>query len=271
MKSMMKYDMLKKLLNDHIPVPELLFFDETEYNYYVENKELSETVRKKVENFILGIKDVNRLPLVSIRCETKTKVPYENRAPISVVNVGIEYLSSTDEYRDIKENIFPTAYESYVDRAKCYVKSTIGKKYVSTLEEICFFIILVYEKMINTEYSGNKGIIIQRMVLGNYDEKSGTGICCNYPGQVTEETYCKGIFIPGACGIPSVKGCWGIGEMSLEEFKCINPKAYDSLRKIFAFLETKYGANPYIEFTCEGEELYILQYEIRQRFVQKGK
>lgn len=269
MKSMIKYDMLKKILEDQIPVPEMIYLGEEEYEYYLENKKISELFQKKVETFIFQIKGANKLPLVSIRCESKRT--NENRAPVSIVNVGIEYLLSTDEYRDIKKRIFPAAYESYLDREKHYIKRSNRIKYGSILEEICFFVALVYDKMKDSEYDGNKGIIIQRMVFGNYDHKSGTGICCNYPGEITEESHCKGIFIPGVCGIPSIKGCWGIGEMSLEKFMCLNPMAYDSLQNIFAFLESKYGANPYIEFTCEGEELYILQYEIRQRFVQKGK
>lgn len=269
MESTMKYAMLKKISEDQIPVPEMLFLGEEEYEYYQENKKLSELLQKKVENFILQIEESNKLPLVSIRCESKRT--NENRAPVSIVNVGIEHLLSKDEYGDIKEKLSTAVYESYQDRKKHYVKETNPIRFGSILEEICFFVTLVYDKINDLGYIGNKGIIIQRMVFGNYDHKSGTGICCNYPGEITKESHCKGIFIPGVCGIPSIKGCWGTGEMSLEEFMCLNPKAYNDLHNIFAFLESKYGANPYIEFTCEGEKLYILQYEIRQRFVQKGK
>lgn len=269
MESTMKYVMLKKISEDQIPVPEMLYLGEEEYEYYLENKKLSELLQKKVENFILQIKGSNKLPLVSIRCESKRT--NENRAPVSIVNVGIEYLLSTDEYGNIKEKLSTSAYESYQDRKKHYVKDMNPIRFGSIPEEICFFVTSVYDKINDSGYNGNKGIFIQRMVFGNYDQKSGTGICCNYPGEITTDSHCKGIFIPGVCGIPSIKGCWGIGEMSLEEFMCLNPKAYNDLHNIFAFLESKYGANPYIEFTCEGEKLYILQYEIRQRFVQKGK
>ena len=264
---MNKYTMLQKLVSDKILVPEMIYIDESEFEFYDKNKEVTEVTKKKIECFIREIVEANHLPLVSIRCESKVNVLYEERAPISIVNVGIRYLKYfSGNYSNYD---FEQLYECYLDRAKHYGMDKEEKIFDSTSEEIIYSVMCVYKRMLITGYRGDKGIIIQRMVMGNYDEKSGTGICCNYPGTVTKESYCKGIFIPRMVGIPSIKGCWGIGEMNLDEFQDINPKAYKIVVEIFRFLEKKYGPNPYIEFTCEGEQVYILQYEIRQRLVKK--
>lgn len=259
--------MLQKLVSDEILVPEMLYIDQSEFDFYEKYEQISEMVKNKIESFIREITDANHLPLVSIRCESKSNIPYEKRAPISIVNVGIRYLKRfSEKYTNYDMERF---YEGYLDRAEHYGLEKEERTFDSASEEITYTVMCVYNRMRSTGYCGDKGIIIQRMVMGNYDEKSGTGICCNYPGIVTKDSYCKGIFIPRTIGIPSIKGCWGKGEMSLEEFQCINPNAYKKVVEIFSFLEEKYGPNPYIEFTCEGEQVYILQYEIRQRLAMK--
>lgn len=267
-----KFVMLKQLGGEGIQVPEAIYADESEYEYFQANSSLSSTLISVINNFVSDINIKGYLPLFSIRCEKKVGFEYSKRPPITIVNVGSESLLQ-DNTSDIKYvewcHIKSKVYESFKGRACKYDEFVLGQKYVDKVSEICNWVSIVYNQMKRTKYLGNRGIIIQRMIMGNLDDKSGSGICCNWPGDINKKSRFKGVFIPNSHGIPVTKGCWGEGELNLCSLESINPKAYYKLYDIFCYLEEKYGDNPYLEFTVEKEEVYILQYEIRQRLVLK--
>lgn len=98
--------------------------------------------------------------------------------------------------------------------------------------------------------------IIQTMVFGNADERSGTGVVFSRNPNTGE----KGLFgeyLPHAQGEDLVSGT--VTPFPIEELKRRLPEVYDELSKLADTLENYFKDMQDIEFTVESGKLYLLQ------------
>jgi len=106
------------------------------------------------------------------------------------------------------------------------------------------------------------------MVLGDRNGRSGSGICCNAPGPRDPSRRFRGVFLRGQTGVSICTGRWGPNQVPLGDLLALNPTGYSRLRSIFDTLEQAYGADRYLEFTIDGDEVYVLQHCTRQRSIE---
>ncbi|MFN8217105.1 MAG: pyruvate, phosphate dikinase [Solirubrobacterales bacterium] len=105
-------------------------------------------------------------------------------------------------------------------------------------------------------------VIVQAMVFGNLDERSGSGVAFTRD-PTSGEPVIYGDFLAGAQGEDVVSGEFEVG--SLAEFRAASPEAYEELERAAAVLERAYADMCDIEFTVERGRLWILQARAGQR------
>ena len=252
-------------MNDGFRVPEGIYLCPEEFEYYSKYNCLSEILVKRVKQFAEKI-EKRYFPFFSIRAESKNSRK-KSEIPSTMVNVGIITFLRENGYAKIHEHVLEAAQESYFDRISLF-NINPRKTFINIEDELLFHIILFYDKMKDSRHDYLKGVILQRMVFGNMDITSGTGICCNWPGEKTNFSCFKGVFLPQHQGCPLIKGSWGYYELDLSELKDLNIKAYNYIKYVYEHLKVNYFTDPYIEFTIERENVYILQVENRQRYVR---
>ncbi|MFA5399274.1 MAG: pyruvate, phosphate dikinase [Dehalococcoidia bacterium] len=98
--------------------------------------------------------------------------------------------------------------------------------------------------------------IVQAMVFGNKDAKSGTGVVFSR-NPSTGEHGLFGEYIQRAQGEAIVSG--STTPVPVSELKSILPKMYKELEQKVALLESHFRDMQDVEFTIESEKLYILQ------------
>ena len=267
-----KYLNLLKISELNCKIPALIYLCDDEFDYFCKEGHLSVNTRNKIENFTQSIQNSGDIPLFSIRCEGKGERLKHERLPHTILNLGLNSMDISKlslKSRKIYERLLDVFFEIYYDRAGYYKDFVeIKQKFLSVSEEIEYWLSIFYQEMKKIKVDLSYGVIIQQMVFGNVDDISGMGICCNWVGEQSEEKRFKGVFLKKQQGILTIPGCWGKNECDLDEFRRINPKAYDEVYRIFCECEKKYGENPYLEFEVVCEDVYILQYEQRQRNVE---
>lgn len=267
-----KYLNLLKISELNCKIPALVYMCDDEFDYFCKEGHLSVNTRNKIENFTQSIQNSGDIPLFSIRCEGKGERLKHERLPHTILNLGLNSMDLSKlslKSRKIYERLSDVFFEIYYDRAGYYKDFVeIKQKFLSVSEEIEYWLGIFYQEMKKIKVDLSYGVIIQQMVFGNVDDISGMGICCNWVGEQSEEKRFKGVFLRKQQGILTIPGCWGKNECDLDEFRRINPKAYDEVYRIFCECEKKCGENPYLEFEVVCEDVYILQYEQRQRNVE---
>ena len=98
--------------------------------------------------------------------------------------------------------------------------------------------------------------IVQKMVFGNLNEKSCTGVLFSRDC-ISGKKGIIGEFLPKAQGEDVVSGA--VTPLNISELKVFNPTAYNQLVSIAENLEKTTGDIQDIEFTIEDGNLYILQ------------
>ena len=98
--------------------------------------------------------------------------------------------------------------------------------------------------------------IVQKMVFGNLNEKSCTGVLFSRDC-ISGKKGIIGEFLPKAQGEDVVSGA--VTPLNISELKAFNPTAYNQLVSIAENLEKTTGDIQDIEFTIEDGNLYILQ------------
>ncbi|WP_106767818.1 hypothetical protein [Paenibacillus faecalis] len=264
---------LFKLIKAGVPVPETIFIEEKEFDNYKTKKEISEETKEKIRHFIENIqsKEYN-VQLFAIRCESKYySKEIHLRPPHSILNVGINYLLNESDLKLTRmpnqEEFVNTIKNIFHNRSQYFDSLPMPEEKNKTLEsEVLYWAKKMYDKMLSLNGDFPKSIIIQRMVFGCYSSISGSGICCNLPEG--DDRRFKGFFLPFYQGLALSRGSWGPNQVSLDKLKIINERAYYKLRDIFDHLERLYGDNRYLEYTVEGDEVYILEHLTRTRFVE---
>lgn len=100
-------------------------------------------------------------------------------------------------------------------------------------------------------------LIVQQMVYGDADPRSLTGMCYTRHPR-TGERLEYGHFIMGRQGM-ALGGVDDPAQRDLAEMRGVNPRAHADLLAAFAPIERYYQAIRQLEFTVEGETLYLLQ------------
>ena len=114
----------------------------------------------------------------------------------------------------------------------------------------------LYRKLHKIDKDAGTAVVIQRMVFGNKNEASATGVVFSRDPS-NGDNRMMGEYLVNAQGEDVVSGSHTPENISTlsEDF----PEAYEQIEKIAKELERKYKQVQDIEFTIEDEKLYILQ------------
>jgi hypothetical protein len=263
---------LVQLLEAGLPVPDALFLDEAEYEHYVRHQALSSATSEAIARFVASVREAGHVPLFSVRCDSKLG-PVSTYTPHSLLCVGLRTIERgrVEQFWGGREVPWPLFEQVFRERASRLSPRVLEASPGATLhEELCLWLREIYEKLRGASQPHSACVVIQRMVFGCLDARSGNGICCNHPGEPHPSRRFKGVFMPQQLGISLVRGSWGTTDVNLSELRNIHPRAYFELRGMFDYLEEFHGPDRYLEFTIEGERLFLLQHSTRQRLVAAG-
>jgi hypothetical protein len=121
---------------------------------------------------------------------------------------------------------------------------------IYTLVDRLFRYFLTQDQMTHT-------IILQEMVWGDRNSQSLTGMCYTR-NPLTGETSDYGHFIQRRQGL-SLGGIESPLQRDLSEMPSVNATAYDYLKEACRVLEAHHHAVRSLEYTAEGETMYLLQ------------
>jgi len=113
-----------------------------------------------------------------------------------------------------------------------------------------------YRRLNNIPSDSGTAAIVQAMVFGNKDAKSGTGVVFSR-NPSTGEHGLFGEYIQRAQGEAIVSG--STTPVPVSQLESIMPKMYSELVKKVSLLEAHFRDMQDVEFTIESERLYILQ------------
>lgn len=205
----------------------------------------------------------------------------KNLLPESVLNIGLnkEYIQNHIKCcQDEKfiNSLIITFFQHLCAYASC-VRPFLNADAFFTLNlsitnQIEMLLVSYYQYFSQLKINTNLGqydIIIQKMVYGNYDCQSLTGMCYTrnpYTGQ--KEDY--GRFILGRQGL-SLGGISSRLLYDLSEMRSSHEKIYNELSEICVQIEGYYQDIRCLEYTLQTNDLYILQNTIGNRtFIIKG-
>lgn len=115
---------------------------------------------------------------------------------------------------------------------------------------------IAYRNMNQISHQTGMAIVVQAMVFGDKNDKSGTGVLfTRNPSTGKKEVY--GEYLIRAQGHDLVSGVKTPRDISV--LQLISPKCYKELLEIADSLERHYKDMQDIEFTIENEKLYVLQ------------
>jgi pyruvate,orthophosphate dikinase len=121
-----------------------------------------------------------------------------------------------------------------------------------------------YRKIENIPDDLGTAVTIQRMVFGNFNDRSATGVLfTRNPNNGKNEIY--GDFLINAQGEDVVDG--STKTMNIMEMEKYFPEAFNTLKENVLKLENKYGDMCDVEFTIENEQLFILQTRVGKRSI----
>jgi hypothetical protein len=251
---------LARLAAHGIATPAFIVLDDDEFRGWSVEQRLSDAVRPGLAALIDRASRAGQPALFSVRCEATSAATDGCRPPPSILNVGLagaRLPASAAVLREIHEQRV-ALFEQRHGPARIAGGDLLA--------ELCAWIERMFEALaVGAGSFSSRNLIVQRMVFGCADERSGNGICCNLPGDVPAGQF-RGVFLPGQQGIPAISGAWGDPQVDLRALETINPAVYRELAQIFDRLEAA-APDPYLEFTVERTALYCMQYEQRRRLV----
>ena len=169
---------------------------------------------------------------------------------------------------------FENLVSRYIDIVKIERSIDIGELDFSEQLRICINAVwrswmseraIAYRKNNNISDDMGTAIVIQKMVFGNRNEDSCTGVLfTRNPNTGEDEGY--GEFLVNAQGEDVVAGT--VTPRPIHEMKKWNPSVFEELEAVAEKLETHYREMQDIEFTVEDGKLYILQTRTGKRSSQ---
>jgi hypothetical protein len=265
---------LAQLQLTQIPVPDAIILDAQEFAFFQQHNELSHEAVATVQSFVQRQAEAGCLPLVSIRCEAKSLHGNYKQlgVPHSLLNVGVRHLSRNDirEFGiDDPDGFWRSLNDHYDRRLEQLVgQSLAGMMTGATIaEEIVTLIRLVYQRFlsfapVDGANSFPTSLIVQQMVYGNWNRRSGNGFCCTVnPHTRVDDDF--GVFLPCQQGFGLVKGQWGDSERAFADVRALNPAAYSELKRILRQLNQQFGEYQYIEYTIQDCQVFVLDHTNR--------
>lgn len=257
------------LLTGHgIATPEFIVLDDREFQAWTETRRLTPAVREGVADLLARTVARGAPALFSMRCEA-TSAATGVRPPPTILNIGhARFVADGAGAAGLALTTAALA-ATYEQRIAAFAHRHGPVGVIDTgdvLATIHAWIARMFQALEPVAGScGSRELVVQRMVFGCADERSGNGICCNFPEHAGGERF-RGVFLPGQQGIPTLRGAWGRPQVDLDELARISPGAHRDLAQTFERLE-RLAPDPYLEFTVESSRLYCLQYEQRRRHV----
>ena len=119
-----------------------------------------------------------------------------------------------------------------------------------------------YRELNNIPLQAGVGIIIQSMVYGNMNSRSGTGIAFSR-NPSTGEDHIFGEYLPQAEGEDVVTGMRS--SQALKDMVMLQPAIYRELVQCMRTLEKHFRDMQEVEFTVEDGTLFILETRVAKR------
>lgn len=241
-------------------VPDALIFAEDLFDIYAaadearRNAVLEQAVSAAVDFFR------RREPVqgIAFRCGAKGVRGRPRVLPESVLNLGvIDNAPRRDRLRDLCE-AHANAFFAFFDET---LPAGFGARILDA--QLKLLLSRVYEYFLCHHPPVGRSIILQRMVFGDLDERSLTGMCyTRHPHSGVEMDY--GHFILGRQGL-SLGGVDSPLQRDLAEMPRYNAVAYEYLKTACRRVEAFYCDVRAMEYTAEGETMYILQNTVGNR------
>lgn len=192
---------------------------------------------------------------VSLRCAAKGRSARGRILPESVLDLGIrEAIGDTGASKAVCTNHAAAFFAFFGHKAPdnfahFSLRDQLDKLLTPLLAHLSVSPLLGLETP--------RTIVVQRMVYGDRDARSLTGICyTRHPHTGEQIEY--GHFIVGRQGM-SLGGADDPAQRDLSEMAQVNPVAHAALKAVFQQVEAYYGAVRQLEFTAEGDRLFLLQ------------
>lgn len=185
----------------------------------------------------------------------------------SEIVMGVEKEKFFDLKKEIKENL-KLDNKELIKRGKELYKKETGKDFPETPKEQLFMAInaifnswendraKVYRRINKIDDSMGTAVVVQQMVFGNLNEKSGTGVAFTR-NPSTGEKQIFGEYLLKAQGEDIVAGIRT--PEPIERLKEQLPEVYDEFTRLAKILEEHNKDMQDIEFTIENGKLFLLQ------------
>lgn len=195
---------------------------------------------------------------IAFRCGAKGVRAKPRMLPESVLDLGVmDDAPRRDRLRDVCE-AHATAFFAFF-REK--MPAGFGAQILDA--QLKALLSRLYEYFLRHDPPVGHSIILQRMVFGDLDERSLTGMCyTRHPRSGVEMDY--GHFILGRQGL-SLGGVDSPLQRDLAEMPRYNAVAYEYLKTVCRRVEAFYRDVRAMEYTAEGETMYILQNTVGNR------
>ena len=198
--------------------------------------------------FILSYSDIvmgtGREPYDKILEEYKEKKGYESDFDLDADDMKEVGKLSMEKYKELLKEDFPQ--EQYKQ-----LYAAINAVFASWDSERA----IAYRRVNNIPNYGT-AVNVQKMVFGNFNDDSGTGVLFTR-SPMNGEKKVMGEFLQNAQGEDVVAGVRT--PLNLDELKKIKPKLIDELYNLADKLEKNYHNMQDCEFTVENDKLYFLQ------------
>lgn len=223
------------------------------------NKKVAESIAKRTGNFEFAYDNYRRF--IQMYSDVVLSIPKD-----SFDMVLDRYLENenVETFKELKKESMLLVIEDFLE----LVKNNTGRDFPEEAREQLILSVeavfnswkneraVLYRKLNQIPDDLGTAVNVQRMVFGNYDEESGTGVLFTR-NPASGENKLFGEFLFNAQGEDVVAGIRTPNEIS--ELKSVKPEIYDELYKLSKTLEEHYKDMQDIEFTIERGKIYLLQ------------
>ena len=284
---------LHQMAQDNLPIPEAAFLTTHLWQEWRKNPQKTATKIKKeiIPQIIQYFKDNHqgKMPLVSVRSAGAVSMP---GMMDTILNVGVDLASQKGGKNEAfqadnrarflsmygntvlgipKEDLEMKKFSKLADVTKHFEK--IYQKHKHSLpsnhpeEQLfeCIWAVFnswdnerakLYRKLNHIDENAGTAVVIQRMVFGNKNQHSATGVMFSR-NPSSGENNLTGEYLINAQGEDVVSG--SATPQNMNDMTDEMPEAYEELQKIAKDLEFKYKQMQDIEFTIEDNHVFILQ------------
>lgn len=177
------------------------------------------------------------------------------------VNADTDADLSTDQMNTVIEG-FHAAYGKVGQECPVDLTSQIEACIYAVMNSWSSPRAIEYRNQTGISHDWGTAVVIQRMVFGNMNDDSGSGVLFSRDPQTGEDVL-TGEFLPNAQGEDVVAGIRT--PLPLKDMATKWPTLFETLNATVCELEEQYGDMLDIEFTVESNQLYFLQVRTGKR------